>query len=185
MTQTLAVRAEDVPAGPWHIDPRRSSVWVVARHLVVQRVWGQFRRFAGTITVNGHDPLASSAEAVAEVASLTTGDPVRDRHLLSPDFLDADRHPLVRFRSAGLEGDGPRYELTGELTLRGVTRPVRLELELLDLRHGPEGSRLSLRVRGEVDRRDFRLTWSPAIETGGAIVGPVVGLELDLEAVRS
>lgn len=185
MTQALALRAEDVPAGPWHIDPGRSSVWVVARHLMVQRVWGQFRRFAGTITVVAGDPLASSAQAVAEVASLTTGDPVRDRHLLSPEFLDAERHPLVRFRSTEIAGEGPTYRLVGELTLRGTTRPVVLDLELRDLRHEPEGSRLALRARGEIDRRDFRLTWSPAIETGGAIVGPLVGLELDLEAVRA
>ncbi|HEV2362492.1 MAG TPA: YceI family protein [Acidimicrobiales bacterium] len=185
MTQPLTLGETQLPSGFWRIDTAKSSVWFVARHLMVSKVWGQFRRFAGTIVI-ADEPTESSVEAAIEMSSLTTGDSTRDAHLMSRDVFDTDRYPLMRFASSRLERRRPgAYMLSGDLTIRDVTRPVHLDLEARTLDDDTSGERAGFTAKGEISRRDFGIVWNALIESGGAVVGDRVRIEIDVEAVRT
>ena len=172
------------PAGTWEIDPTHSNVQFVVRHALT-RMRGRFREFSGTITV-AEPPERSSATVEIAAASIDTDRTDRDNHLRSPDFLDAERYPALRFRSTGLRPlGGNRFALDGELTIRDVTKPVTLEAEYLGWVKDPWGEeRASFAARTEINREDFGLTWNLAMETGGFLVGRTVQIELEVEAVR-
>ena len=128
--------ANDVPPGRWVVDPGRSRIGFTARHLLVSRIRGRFLGVAGTIVVGG-DPTDSSVEASAEASTITTGDPDRDEHLRSPDFLDAVRWPTLTLRGTGLQPWADGYVLDAELTIRDVTRTVRVTVVLREPVPGP------------------------------------------------
>jgi len=172
-----------IAPGVWEIDPAHSNVEFVARHLL-SRVRGRFTGFSGAITI-ADDPARSSGEATIEAASVDTGNPDRDAHLRSPDFLDVERFPTLSFRSTAVTEDGAgSYRVDGDLTIRGVTRPVTLELEYLGWSDDPwGGKRAGFSASTEIDRHDFGATWNLAVETGGVVVGRKVRIELEIEAV--
>jgi polyisoprenoid-binding protein YceI len=171
--------------GEFVVDPAHTRVGFIARHLMVTKVRGHFADVAGTITV-AEDPLQSSAQAVMQAGSITTGSADRDAHLRSADFLKIDEYPTVGYRSTGISASsGGTFAVRGELTIRGVTREVPLEVEIDGMAADPwGGQRLSLTARGEIDREDFGLTWNVALESGGVLVSKKVVLEIEAQAVR-
>ncbi|HUF85334.1 MAG TPA: YceI family protein [Acidimicrobiia bacterium] len=181
-TQTTTAPVAVTP-GVWEIDASHSNVEFVARHLL-SKVRGRFAGFEGAITI-GDDPSGSSVEATIDAASVDTGNPDRDAHLRSPDFLDVEQFPQLSFRSTAVTEDGEdRYRVDGDLTVRGVTRPVTLELEYLGWSDDPwGGKRAGFSAITEIDRHDFGATWNLAVETGGVVVGRKVRIELEIEAV--
>jgi polyisoprenoid-binding protein YceI len=173
-----------VPPGLWTVDPVRSRIGFTARHLLVAKIRGRFLGVAGTIDV-GRRPEDSSVLASAEAATITTGDPDRDEHLRSAEFLDAARWPLLTITGAGLRRAGDRYLLDADLTIRDVTRTVEMTIIVRGSGDGPPPGHLALTGTARVDRREFGLLWNPAIETAGVLVGDLVDLRLDVVAVRA
>lgn len=177
------LQAVQVPAGTWQIDPSHSSVAFTVRHMMVSKVRGRFAAFSGTIT-SAQDELTSSTEVAIDVASIDTRDAKRDGHLLSPDFFDVANHPGITFRSTSVEPDGDRYRLSGELTIKGVTRPVELAVEVGGVAQDPwGGTRVGFEASGTINRSDFGLEYNAALETGGVLIGDKITLALDVEAV--
>jgi polyisoprenoid-binding protein YceI len=171
--------------GTWTVDPAHSSVGFVARHLMISKVRGSFRSFAGTVTI-GEDPLASTVEATVELASVSTGDDGRDAHLRGADFFDVENNPTMTFRSSGVRLDGNDYLLDGDLTIKGVTEPVTFELEFDGVNRDPWGNeKAGFSASTEINRKDFGLTWNVALETGGVVVGEKVKIVLDVQAVKA
>jgi polyisoprenoid-binding protein YceI len=172
------------PAGRWAIDPAHSHVDFIVRHMMISKVRGRFREFSGDICID-EIPERSSVEAIIRAASIDTGDEERDRHLRSAEFLDVEHHPEIRFRSVSLRPtDQDHWKLTGELTIRGVTRPVTLLVEYCGTAVDPWGNtRAAFLASGEINREDFAITWNQALEAGGFLVGKGVKIEADVEAV--
>ena len=170
-------------SGTWTIDPVHSEIGFVVRHLMVSKVRGQFAKFEGSLTT-APDPMQSTASARIDLGSITTKNEQRDAHLRSADFFDADNHPEMTFQSTGLRASGDGFVATGDLTIRGITRPVDLEVEVNGF--GPDpygGTRAGLTATGQINRSDFGVTWNAAIEGGGVVVSEKVQLVLEIEAV--
>ena len=175
-----------IPApGTFALDPAHTRVGFVARHLMVSKVRGAFTKVSGEIVV-GEDPAQSSVVAVIDAASIDSGVADRDAHLRSPDFLEVEAYPTLIFRSTGvIIGTGGEFRLAGELTVRGVTRPVELDVEFEGVARSPWGQEvIGFTAVTEIDREDFGLTWNQALETGGVLVGRKVKIEISAEATR-
>jgi polyisoprenoid-binding protein YceI len=173
--------ASVVPAGKWSVDASRSSVTFALKHMLLATVKGRFGEFDGMLEVGSGAPQATG---VVKAASIDTSEPVRDEHLRnSPDFFDVERYPEISFNSTRIDYlNGGRLRILGGLTLRGVT----VELELNGTRRDACGDeRIELGLRGEVNRRDFGLTWNQALETGGALLGNKVKIGLEISVVKS
>jgi len=166
-------------SGSWSVDTAHSTLEFRVRHMMIQTVRGRFRDFDGVIVV-GDEP---SVHGTIKVASLETLNAERDAHLRSADFFDVERYPEINFHAGGLHynGDDEHVSLPGELTVKGVTRPIALEGEL---RGGITGNdrvrRVALSLHGELDRSDYGLVWNRILETGGVLVGDSVELMLDV-----
>jgi polyisoprenoid-binding protein YceI len=176
-----------IPApGTFAIDVHHTEVSAVVRHLVVSKVRGSFSGTTGTITIAA-DPLESTVAATIPAETINTGSPDRDKHLRSADFLDVENHPTLEFRSTGLVVDGKNhFVLRGDLTIRGVTRPVDLKVEFEGVAQSPWGQEvIAFTASTEFDREDFGITWNQALETGGVLVGRKVGVQISAEAVRA
>lgn len=171
--------------GTWDIDPSHSSIEFVVRHLMVAKVRGGFTEFSGSITV-AENPEESTAEATITAASITTRDAQRDEHLRSPDFLDVANHETLGFVGSEVKAiRGSRWRLGGDLTIRGTTRAVELEVEFQGVTKDPWGNqRAVFSAATTINREDYGLTWNQALETGGVLVGKDIRIELEIEAVR-
>jgi|SRR5688500_8985014 len=183
-TETRTVDGVQLPAaGRWDIDRSHSSVEFSVRHLMVSKVRGRFGELSGTVAI-GDVPEESSVAVVIEAAGIDTRDSGRDEHLRSADFLDVAGHPTLEFRSRAVRGRGERWEVEGDLTIRGVTRPVTLDVVLDGVALSPWGKQVAgFTASTEIDREDFGLTWNQALETGGVLVGRKVAVNLSVEAV--
>ena len=172
--------------GSWTFDPERTKVGFVAPHLLFARVQGGFSDVSGSLSV-GSGSKDTWVDVRVGTASVDTGQPLRDAHLRSADFLDAANHPEMRFRSTELEVCGSRTcKLSGELTLRGVTRPLTLEVELLRKDSDADGKpKLAFEARANIDREEFGLVWNRALEVGGLLVGRHIELQIEAEAVAA
>lgn len=171
--------------GNWVIDQAHSEIHFMVRHMMISKVRGQFREFSGSFTID-EVPEESCVEVVIRAASIDTGDSQRDGHLRSPDFLDVERYPEIRFRSTSVRpiGDGCG-ELDGDVTLKGITKAVTLRVQFNGEAVDPWGNkRGGFAGAMEIDREDFGLTWNQALEAGGVLVGREIRFELDVEAVR-
>ena len=171
--------------GTWDIDPTHSEVSFVVRHMVVSKVRGRFDRFEGTIVL-ADDPFASTAEATIEAASINTNQDQRDDHVRSADFFDVENHPRITFRSTGVRPDGDGFLLDGELTIRGVSRPVTLDLEVNGF--GPDpygGTRAGFSARGEINRQDFGVSYNGPIPgaNNAMVLSDKIALNIEIEAV--
>lgn len=186
MTAMTSAQALDaLTPGTWTIDPSHSSVGFVARHLMVSKVRGEFRSFAGTLTI-AEDRLASSVQASVEMNSVSTGDDQRDGHLRTGDFFDTEQFPTMTFTSAAVRAAGDDFVLVGDLTIKGVTRSVEFELEFDGVSPDPwGGTRAGFSATTVINRKDFGLEWNVALDTGGVLVGDKVTITLDIQAVRA
>lgn len=180
---TPTVNIPGYVVGTWDIDPIHSDVSISARHLLVSKVRGHFGDFAGTITT-AENPLDSKVEAVIQATSINTKQPQRDDHIRSADFLDVENYPTISFTSTGLRVNGDDWELDGDLTLHGVTKPVTLELEVVGF--GPDGqggTKVGFSAKTSVNRKDFDIRFNATIEgTGGAVVSDKLEVHLEIEA---
>jgi polyisoprenoid-binding protein YceI len=172
-------------AGTWVIDPAHSHVGFVVRHLVAAKARGRFGEFAGDIQVADR-PEDSSVVVEIDAASIDTGQPDRDTHLRASDFFDVEQFPTIRFRSTAVRPVGDRrFDIAGELTVRGVTKPVTLELELGGVVRDPFGNDTAIfSAETELDREEFGLTYNQALETGGVLIGKKAKIELEIEATK-
>jgi polyisoprenoid-binding protein YceI len=170
--------------GTWTIDPGHAEVAFVGRHFMLTKVRGRFTGVHGAVTV-AEDPGDSYVEVTIDMASVSSGDQARDDHLRSPDFFDVERHPAATYHSGQVRWDGRRGTVHGELTIKGITRPVTLEIDYLGHVHDPWGAdRAVFSASGTVNREDWGLTWNMPLETGGVLVSREVRLEIEVETVR-
>jgi polyisoprenoid-binding protein YceI len=166
----------------WNIDPAHTDVLFSAKHMMVTTVRGKFHAVEGTITLDEENPANSTGTFSVQVASLNTGVEQRDGHLRSADFFDAERWPAATFEATAVTPKGGSdYVVRGDLTIRGTTRPVAFDVELLGFYAGMDGSRRAgFHGTGKIAREDFGLNWNVALESGGWLVGKEIKLELDL-----
>lgn len=188
-TTTIPTRTVDgveVPAvGTYVLDVAHSHVGFSVRHLMVSKTKGEFTDFQGTIVI-AEDPLESSVEVEIKTDSVTTRDETRDGHLKSADFFDVENHPVMTYRSTKVTPDGKgRWNVEGELTVRGVTLSVPLSVSFEGGSIDPWGNaRIGFEAQTEVDREQFGLTWNQALETGGVLVGKVAKINIEAEAIK-
>jgi polyisoprenoid-binding protein YceI len=171
-------------AGTWAIDPVHSEVGFTVRHLMVSKVRGKFATYSGTITV-ADNPLDSKVEATIEAGSVSTGDDNRDGHLKTADFFEVEAHPNLTFTSTSVEPKGSDFVVTGDLSIRGVTRSVVLALEFNGV--GPDpwgGTRAGFTAKTEISRKDFGMEFNMPLDGGGVVVSDKVQITLEIEAVK-
>ncbi|WP_327354951.1 YceI family protein [Streptomyces sp. NBC_01304] len=185
VTLTRQGGAELPPPGVWTLDPAHSSVGAVARHLGISSVHGRFTEFGGRIEI-AEDVVNSRVDAVISASSIDTGNGMRDKHLLSADFLDVERFPEITYRSTGLSAAGPdRWTVHGELALHGVVRPVDLDLAYLGTGADPWGGlRAAFRATAELRREDFAMNYNQVVQAGISAIGATLRVELDIQAVQ-
>jgi polyisoprenoid-binding protein YceI len=178
-------KINDLTPGTWNIDVSHSTVGFTARHLMVTKVRGRFTSFSGTVTV-ADDPLQSKVDASVDIASVSTGDEGRDAHLTTGDFFEIEKYPTMQFVSTGIvPKGGDDYVMNGDLTIKGVTKPVAFELEFDGVATDPWGNtKAGFSASTDVNRKDFGLDWNVALETGGVLVGDKIKIELDIQAVK-
>jgi len=171
----------------WNLDAAHSSINFSIRHMVFAKVRGRFGTYSGTIELDDGDLTRSRVDATIDAASIDTGTAQRDAHLRSPDFFDVEKFPQLRFRSSRIEQvDADHYRVTGELTIRDVTREVTLDVELSGRGKDPWGNeRFGFIAKTAIDRKDFGLKWNQVLEAGGVLVGDRVDVELDVQAVKA
>jgi polyisoprenoid-binding protein YceI len=181
ITALPTVAATGLPAGTWRIDPAHSTVEFSVAHLGISTVKGRAPDVSGSITGG---ELASIVGLVG-AESITTHDATRDEHLRSPEFFDADRHPELRFTSNSIERKGDALTVTGELTIKGVTRPAVLHGTFTGQAFDPWGNeRLGLELEGEIDRTAYHLRWNAPLPGGGFLLGDTVRLSASFSAVK-
>lgn len=180
-----AVQYAPIPAGDYTIDPAHSIIGFSIRHLEINWVEGRFKDFTGTIHYDAADVTRSKVEFSAKIESIDTGVEPRDKHLRSADFFDAAKYPEMRFRSTRVERRGSGYLLTGDLTIKGVTRSVSLPFDLAGAVTDPWGkTRFGAQASTTISRRDFNITYGNALAGGGVDIGDEVAIKLQLEAVK-
>jgi polyisoprenoid-binding protein YceI len=169
----------------WQIDNVHTHVGFSVKHMMVATIRGQFRSYRGTVNLDERDFTRSTFEGEIDVASVDTGNPDRDNHLRTGDFFDAANHPKILFKSTRIEPKGDEeYVVHGDITIRGVTKPIALDVEYLGTSRNPYGKTVAgLAVRGTLNRKDFGVNFNAVLETGGVAVSEKVKLELDVEAV--
>ncbi|HEX6939030.1 MAG TPA: YceI family protein [Longimicrobiales bacterium] len=173
----------------WRIDPAHSSVEFSVKHLMFTTVRGRFKKLEGTIVVDEEHTENSSVEVEIDASSIDTGEPDRDAHLRSADFLDVETHPTIAFRSKRVEGahakPGDRFRVIGDLTIRDTTMEVALDATFEGVGQDPwGGERAGFSATTEIDRRDWGLRWNQALETGGVLVGNNVRIEIEAQVVK-
>jgi polyisoprenoid-binding protein YceI len=183
-TAARTLAGTELPAaGRWQIDPGHTEVAFIGRHFMLTKVRGRFTGVTGAITV-AEQPGESTAEVTIDMASVNSGSQARDDHLRSPDFFDVARHPTAAFTGRAAGWQGTRGQLAGNLTIRGVTRPVTLQAEYLGHVADPwGGQRAIFTAHGILNREDWGLTWNMPLDGGGLLVSKDIRIEIEAEAV--
>jgi polyisoprenoid-binding protein YceI len=171
------------PAGTYVFDKAHTEIGFVGRHMI-SKVRGRFTEFDGSIVI-GETPQDSRVEVEIDATSITTNQDMRDGHLRSGDFLEAETYPKLTFKSTEVRPTGGnRFELVGDLTIKDTTREVVLDAEFLGSGPGLQGGTLAaFSAKTEIEREDWDMTWNVAVETGGLLVGKKVQIEIDVEAL--
>jgi polyisoprenoid-binding protein YceI len=186
MTIALLSATSSAHAGDWEIDASHSSAGFAVKHMMVSTVRGQFEKMSGTVKIDDQDPTKSIIDVTIDAASIDTRDAKRDEHLKSPDFFDVAKHPKITFKSKKIvKGANGKLLATGDLTMRGVTKPVTLQVEpLSQALKNPWGQTVrGVSATATLNRKDWGLAWNKALETGGVLVGEEVQLQIDAELV--
>jgi len=174
-----------IPGGDYRLDGAHSVIGFSILHNELALVKGRFKDFAGTIHLDDKDMTKSSVEFTAKIESIDTGVEGRDKHLRTPDFFDAAQFPEMTFKSARVEQKGKSYILHGDLTIKGVTKPVALPFTLTGaIKDGRGNTRIGVAAQTKIDRRDFGITWGHALAGGGFDVAHDVSIDLQLEALQ-
>ncbi|WP_323097098.1 YceI family protein [Intrasporangium sp. YIM S08009] len=178
-----SVAVDDI-TGEYTIDPSHTRIGFSARHAMVTKVRGQFDEFEGSARVDTANPANSSVTVTIQAASVTTGNEQRDGHLKTPDFFDIANYPQVTFVSTQVERDGDEWDITGDLTINGVTKSVTIPFEETGSAKDPFGNtRVGFEGAVTIDRTDWNLSFNAALETGGVLVSEKVKLEFDVSAI--
>jgi polyisoprenoid-binding protein YceI len=188
----LRFRKEQEPMTPattttWNIDPAHSSAEFKIKHMMISNVKGSFSGLAGVLTEHATDSTLSYVQAAVPVATVSTGEAQRDAHLKGPEFFDAEKYPTLSFKSTKVERKGDGYEVTGDLTIHGVAKPVTFAVD------GPSApgkdpwgnTRIGLSATTKINRKDFGLIWNAALETGGFLVGDEVSITLEVQFIKA
>lgn len=180
---TTSIEIPGYKAGTWTVDPTHSEVGFSIRHLMISKVKGVFENFDATF-VTAENPLESTVTAKAEVASINTKDKNRDAHLRTGDFFLADEFPHIEFVSTGVRADGGDFLVDGNLTIKGVTKPVTFEFDFGGFGQDPYGNyKAGATAKTTINRELFGLNYNAALETGGVLLGENVTITLELQAV--
>lgn len=173
--------------GTWNLDPSHSRLGFSARHAMVTTVRGSFADASGVLALDGEDPSKSTAQVTVQATSVETGAPDRDGHLRSPDFFDVEKWPTLSFASTSARAAGDdEYVLTGDLTIRDVTRPIDLRISYLGASTDPFGNaRAGFEGTAELSRKDFGLVWNAVLETGGLLVSDKIKIVIDVSAIKA
>jgi polyisoprenoid-binding protein YceI len=181
--EATSVAVDDI-TGDYTIDPSHTRIGFSARHAMVTKVRGQFDEFEGSAHVDTANPANSSVTVTIQAASVTTGNEQRDGHLKTPDFFDIANYPQVTFVSTQVERDGDEWDITGDLTINGVTKSVTIPFEETGSAKDPFGNtRVGFEGAVTIDRTDWNLSFNAALETGGVLVSEKVKLEFDVSAI--
>jgi polyisoprenoid-binding protein YceI len=172
-------------AETWQIDKAHSDIFFTVRHMVITKVRGRFLKWEGTLVLDEQDWSKSRVEVSIDAASINTSDEKRDGHLKSADFLDAEKFPKLTFKSTKVEkASGDKLKVTGDLTIRDVTKSVTLDVELLGKAKDPWGNnKIAFNGKVAIQREEFGAKWNQALETGGVLVGKQVEIDLELQAI--
>jgi polyisoprenoid-binding protein YceI len=170
----------------WTIDSTHTSIEFAVKHMMFTTVRGRFNTFSGTLHIDEANPAKSYAEGVIDVASVDTRDSNRDAHLRSADFFEVEKFPQMKLRTTGIEPAGRgQYKITGELTIKDITRQVVFDVVSQDLGKDPWGNpRRGFSAETNLNRKDFGLTWNVALETGGWLVGDQVKIQIELQVIK-
>ncbi|MEY4137057.1 MAG: hypothetical protein RL205_1185 [Actinomycetota bacterium] len=172
--------------GTWVIDAAHTNIGFTARHLMVSKVRGNFGAFEGGFTIDAGNIGASSANLTIQAASINTNNADRDGHLTSPDFLDVENFPTLTFVSTGAADKGNVVEVTGDLTIHGVTKSVVVPWEFIGVSTDPWGNtKAGFEAELEISREEFGLSWNAALETGGVLISDKIKLVLDVQALKA
>jgi polyisoprenoid-binding protein YceI len=170
--------------GDYALDPTHTRFGFSTRHAMVTTVRGQFKDFTGEAVVDTADPSASKVDVTIQAASIDTGVADRDAHLRSADFFDVENFPVITFTSTRVERDGDDWAITGDLTIKDVTKPITIDFESTGSARDPFGNlRIGFEGRATLSRKDWGLTWNAALETGGFLVSDKIKLEFDISAI--
>jgi polyisoprenoid-binding protein YceI len=177
--------ATALPTGTWQVDKVHSSVEFQVKHLGIATVKGQFTEFEGTLEVSPENTAV--AYGTVQVASVNTREPQRDEHLRSADFFDVEQNPEISFRSTAITPvDEDDFEIEGDITIHGVTRPLKLKATLEGTETDPQGKdRVGVSAAGQIDRKDFGMTFNAALGSGNLLVSDKVKIQLDVSAVKA
>ncbi len=173
--------------GKYTLDPDHTQIGFVARHAMVTKVRGSFNEFSGTATLDGEDPSRSAAELTIQAASIDTRNSDRDGHLRSNDFLAMEQYPEITFRTTQIAPTGEdNFDVTGDLTIRGVTQSVTVPFSFEGQATDPFGNvRVGFEGSLVINRKDFSITWNATLETGGVLVSDKVTLEFEISAIKT
>jgi len=181
----MATATTAVPTGTWNVDPSHSKVGFAVKHLGIATVRGEFSKFEGKLDVAEDGTVTASG--TVETASVNTSEDARDEHLRSADFFDAEANPQITFTSTEIKAvDDETFEITGNLTIHGVTNPITLKAEVSDTEQDPWGNtRVGLEVTGSLSRGDYGMKFNQALGSGNVMVSDKVKLALDISAVKA
>ena len=170
----------------WKIDSAHSEINFTVRHMMISNVRGRFENFTGTVNFDEANPANSSVDVEIEAASISTREAPRDAHLRSADFLDAEKYPELTFKSTGIQiVDANHGKITGDLTIRGVSRPAVLDTEFNGKATSPYGKNSAgFSASTTVNRKDWGLVWNVGLETGGILVGEDLKISIELEIIE-
>jgi len=173
-----------ITPGVWTLDMSHSEIGFTVRHAGISKVRGRFTDASAEARI-GHSLAEASLHATVKTASFDSGDANRDGHVKGPDFFDVENFPEMTFRATSVEGDGEDYTLTGELTIRGITKPIELEVEFTGVAVDPFGAtRAGFSAEAEISRKEFGLTWNAVLETGGLLVSDKVRINVEAALVK-
>ncbi|MDH5638707.1 MAG: YceI family protein [Nitrospinota bacterium] len=184
MALTAILSASPAIAGVYDVDQDHTSIGFSVKHMVVSNVKGVFDKVAGTFTLDGKGQL-TGAEATIDAASVNTRNEKRDNHLRSPDFFDAAKYPKIIFKVTAIKAHRIHYMVSGDLTIKGVTKPVKLMGEMVGKVKDPYGNtRAGFTATGKINRKDFGVNFHKLLEAGGLVVGDEVKLLLEIEGIE-